>query len=85
VRALTLACLIGLALAASAPTLARAEPPTSHEILTDRPSGFWTSNRPAVNGAYRYRLLLIGLGVLGVTTYFVVRALRRASAERAAR
>jgi hypothetical protein len=85
VRALVLACFLGLGLAASAPRFARAEPPTTHEILNERPSGFWTSNRPAVNGAYRYRLLLVGLGVLGVTAYFVVRALRRASAERAAR
>jgi hypothetical protein len=85
VRALLLASLLGLSIAAFAPTPAGAEPPTTHEILNERPSGFWTSNRPAINGAYRYRLLLIGLGVLGVTTYFVVRALRRASAERAAR
>jgi hypothetical protein len=82
VRALLLACLVCLATAFAAPTLARAEPPTSHEILSDRPSGFWTSNRPAVNGAYRYRLLLIGVGLCGVTAFFLVRALRRASAAR---
>lgn len=64
---------------------ASAEPPDTHEILTNRPSGFWTSNRPAIGGAYRYRLLGLGVVIAGVTGFFVVRALRRANAERAGR
>jgi hypothetical protein len=71
----------GLAIGAVAP--ARAEPPTTHEILSERPSGFWTSNRPAVGGAYRWRLLGIGVVLVAATGYAMLRLIRRASAERA--
>jgi hypothetical protein len=69
--------LLALVLAAAAPGGARAEPPNTHEILYNRPSGFWTSNRPAVGGAYRYRLLLIGVAVAGITGYLTWRLIRR--------
>jgi hypothetical protein len=69
--------------AAAAP--ASAEPPTTHEILSERPSGFWTSNRPAVGGAYRWRLLGLGVVIAAITGYGMLRLVRRASAERAAR
>jgi hypothetical protein len=80
------ALLLGLCvtLGASAP-LASAEPPTTHEIIYTRPSGFWTSNRPAVGGAYRWRLLGIGVVILAVTGYGMLRLVKRANAERAAR
>jgi hypothetical protein len=68
---------------ASAP--AGAEPPNTHEIIYNRPSGFWTSNRPAVGGAYRWRLLAIGGVIAGITGFVVLRMIRRANAERAAR
>ncbi len=64
---------------------ARAEPPTTHEIIYTRPSGFWTSNRPAVGGAYRWRLLGIGVVIAGITGYFTMRAIRRAGEERTRR
>jgi hypothetical protein len=64
---------------------ASAEPPTTHEVLSARPSGFWTSNRPAVGGAYRWRLLGLGVVIAGLTGFAMVRLVRRASAERAAR
>ncbi len=80
-RALVLACLLTLGATTG---IALAAPPETHEILENRPSGFWTSNRPAVGGAYRYRLLGIGIIICGVTGFFVVRALRRASDERRA-
>lgn len=51
------------------------------EILTSRPSGFWTSNRPAVGGAYRWRMLGMGALVLAITAFFVVRMLRRARTQ----
>ncbi len=73
-----------LALAAVAPS-ASAEPPTTHEIIYTRPSGFWTSNRPAVGGAYRWRLLGIGVLLIAVTGYGMLRLIRRANAERASR
>ena len=73
-----------LTLAAVAPS-ASAEPPTTHEIIYTRPSGFWTSNRPAVGGAYRWRLLGLGAVIAGLTGYGMLRLIRRASAERAGR
>ena len=54
------------------------------EQLTARPSGFWTSNRPAVGGAYRWRMLGMGALVLAITAFFVVRLLRKISAARPA-
>lgn len=80
----SLGLAVALALAAAAPP-ARAEPPRTHEILYARPSGFWTSNRPAVGGAYRWRLLGIGVAIAAVTGYGMVRLIRRANAERARR
>jgi hypothetical protein len=62
-----------------------AQPPVdnSHmrapQQLDSRPSGFWTSNRPATHGAYRWRMLAVGGGVLAVTMLFVLRLLLRAS------
>jgi hypothetical protein len=47
--------------------------------LSNRPSGFWTSNRPAVGGAYRWRMMGVGLLVLAITMFFVLRLLIRTS------
>lgn len=47
------------------------------EPLLQKPSGFWTSGRPAVGGAYRYRLLGIGTGVMLVTAVVMVWVVRR--------
>ncbi len=55
------------------------------EILVHKPSGFWTSNRPAVGGAYRWRLLGIAVMLIGATGLLMWRLMRRASAARAAR
>jgi hypothetical protein len=66
---------------------AAAEPPMTErkvEVLTHRPSGFWTSNRPAVGGAYRWRLLGIGVVLASATGLLIWRLTRRANAERAA-
>jgi hypothetical protein len=60
----------------------RAEPPHTHEYLTDRPSGFWTSNRPAVGGSYRYRLLGIGVVIAGGMGVLMYRLIKKANAER---
>ncbi len=56
-----------------------------HEILQHRPSGFWTSNRPAEHGAYRWRLLGIGVVLAGITGLVMWRMVRKASAARRAR
>jgi len=53
------------------------------ERLLDRPSGFWTTTRPARGGAYRWRIMAVGAVVLGITVFFVLRLLRRTSQARA--
>lgn len=53
------------------------------ERLLDRPSGFWTTTRPARGGAYRWRIMAAGVFVLGITVFFVLRLLRRTSQARA--
>jgi hypothetical protein len=71
VVAFVLALMFGLASAA-----AWAEPPNTHEILTEKPSGFWTSNRPAVGGAYRYRLMAIGGGIAAIMGFVIWRVIK---------
>ena len=80
-RRLVFAFVLALSAVIAAPIVA-AEPPTTHEIIYARPSGFWTSNRPAVGGAYRWRLLGIGVVIAAITGYGMLRLLRRANAER---
>jgi hypothetical protein len=84
-RCILLALALGIACVAAQPAVAGAEPPTTHEILSNRPSGFWTSNRPAVGGAYRWRLLGLGVVIAAITGYGMLRLVRRANAERAGR
>jgi hypothetical protein len=84
VRRLVVLFGLVLALGVAAP-IAGAEPPNTHEIIYTRPSGFWTSNRPAVGGAYRWRLLGIGVVIAAITGYGMLRLVKRANAERAAR
>ena len=74
-RRLVLAVL--LACAGASPAFA--EPPTTHEVLTQRPSGFWTSNQRAEEGhEYRYRLMLVGIAVVGIMGLVTWRVLRNA-------
>ena len=76
--------LLALSLAVAAP--AAAEPPTTHEIIYTRPSGFWTSNQPAPPGyQYKWRLMEIGVAVGLLTGLLLRRAIKRANAYRAAR
>ncbi len=76
---LVLALVIGGLAATSS-----AEPPTTHEIIYTRPSGFWTNPNPAVGGSYRWRLLGIGVGLAAITGFGMWRLVRRANAQRAA-
>jgi hypothetical protein len=86
VRRLVISVVLGLSLGFAAGS-ARAEPPRphQHEIIYTRPSGFWTSNAPAVNGAYRWRLLGIGVVIAAITGYGMLRLVKRANAYREAR
>ena len=49
------------------------------------PSGFWTSPYPAKGGAYRWRMMAIGGGLLLVTGYAMLRLVKKANAERSRR
>jgi hypothetical protein len=69
---------LGLRAAAAEPQLTTRKV----EVLTHRPSGFWTSNRPAVGGAYRWRLLGIGVVLASGAGLLMWRLTRRANAER---
>lgn len=88
-RRLVLAIVLFVgAAAASADAPAPAPAPQTErtvEIERVKPSGFWGTGRRSVGGAYRYRLLGIGI-VLALGTGLVMRRLvKRANAERAAR
>lgn len=71
----------GIVLALWASPGSPATTPTEPTKEYRRPSGFWTSTRPATNGAYRYRLLGIGLALIGVTGTAMVVLVGRASAR----
>lgn len=53
------------------------DPRTNRPKLVGKPSGFWTSPRPARGGAYRYRMLGIGVALLALTGLVTLRVLRR--------
>ena len=94
-RRLVLAAIVALGLGLGAWLVpgagvspAAADPPMTErkvEVLTQRPSGFWTSNRPATGGAYRWRLLGIGVILATGAGLLMWRLTRRANAERLAR
>lgn len=56
-----------------------------HEILTERPSGFWTSNKKAEGGSYRWRLMGVGIVLLVITGGGITMLIKKANAEREAR
>jgi len=88
-----LVLLVVLAFAAPAafmvgvPSAAAAAQPAQQPEAQEpfRPSGFWTSPHPAKGGAYRYRMMGIGIGLLAITGYVMWRLVKKASAERARR
>ncbi|GAB4517533.1 MAG: hypothetical protein Tsb0020_36140 [Haliangiales bacterium] len=56
--------------------------PITPEPVLRKPSGFWTSGRPATGGAYRYPLLAIGTIVCLCTAGFMIWVIRRHPAQR---
>ena len=85
-----IALIVALATIAAGIVLALWASPGSPSQVTEptkeyrRPSGFWTSTRPATNGAYRYRLLGIGIALIGATGAAMVLLVGRASTTRPA-
>ena len=76
-----LVLLVLLAFAGVAAAQSDAKPQRrEREILRERPSGFWTSNRPAQGGAYRWRLLGLGVVIAAGMGILIVRTLKRTPA-----
>jgi hypothetical protein len=80
--AIALTCAVAMPACSSGTDDEKPGQERQHEILQHRTSGFWTSNRPAEHGAYRWRLLAIGVVLATATGYILYRLLRRASADR---
>lgn len=80
-RAPLAALALAFAFVAIAPAAALAEPPPPRPQLTEKPSGFWTSTRPAKGGAYRYRMLGVGLAIAAATGFVMFRVIRKHGAR----
>ncbi|MGE0548963.1 MAG: hypothetical protein AB7O24_26990 [Kofleriaceae bacterium] len=80
-RRILLATALVLGIGVSAAT---AQPAPPAERVYTRPSGFWTSPHPS-RQAYRWRLLGIGVLLLGVTGVVMWRLVKRADLDRARR
>ena len=57
--------------------------PGRPEMMYSKPSGFGLPNIPAKGGAYRYRLMGVGVGVLAITLLLTIRYLRKVTRQRA--
>jgi len=82
-RSALAALVLALTVVASVPAQAQAqgEDGTSDQMEGGR-SGFWTSRAPAKGGAYRWRLLGIGVGLLAVTGFVMLRLVKKANNDR---
>ena len=82
-RALVLGFLVCFGLVA--PVLADPPSTSAHEqIEQSKPSGFWGKGDRGP-GAYRWKLLGIGVALVGVTGFLMLRLVKRANADRATR
>lgn len=85
-RGLCVAILIALGITVTAPSIAQAQG-AGYQIHTSEDeqggrSGFWTSRKPASGGAYRWRLLGIGIGLLALTGGGMLLLVHRAKKHR---
>ena len=60
-------------------------PPPRPPVEEGGRSGFWTSRAPAKGGAYRYRLLGIGVALALGTGFVMLRLIKKANQERSQR
>lgn len=86
VRSFVIAVSLALGLSIVAPAVAHADPGAGYQMQTGEDqggrSGFWTSRAPANGGAYRWRLLGIGVGLLCITGVGMIVLVRRAASDR---
>ena len=61
---------------------AQPDPPAAEQYEEGGRSGFWTSRRPAKGGAYRWRMLGIGIAFALGSVMLVRHVIRKANAER---
>ncbi len=79
------AVVLALAMFAASPAEAQPQPsevPTEFEPPAKRPSGFWGTTERAKGGAYRWKLLGIGVVLAVVTGAVMLRLVRRANSQR---
>jgi hypothetical protein len=85
VRSLCVAILLAFGLSMAAPVIAHAQG-AGYQMQDGEEqggrSGFWTSRRPAKGGAYRWRLLGIGVVLASLTGAGMLVLIRRANAHR---
>ena len=79
------AVVLALAMFAASPADVQPQPsevPTQVEPPALRPSGFWGTTQRAKGGAYRWKLLGIGIVLAAVTGAVMLRLVRRANSQR---
>ncbi len=82
---LTLACAVLLGLAVGAPDVAFADEPAGYQMghgMARPSSGFWGTGQQRGPGAYRWKLLGIGVVIAAGVGFSLWRLVRRVNAER---
>ena len=82
---LVLGFVLGLGLGGLAPSLGVAHAQPAGQMQSPRPSGFWGSGQSRGKGAYRWKLLGVGVGIGAIAGVVMWKLTRRANAERAQR
>ncbi len=84
-RTLCIAILLAIGVSVASPAIAHAQG-AGYRIQAEEEqggrSGFWTNRAPAKGGAYRWRLLGIGVGLLAVTGAGMLLLIRKAKSDR---
>ncbi len=85
VRRLCIAVLVALGVSIATPAIVHAQAGYQMQTGDEEPegrSGFWTNRRAAKGGAYRWRLLGIGVGLLAITGTGMLILIRNAKRDR---
>lgn len=63
------------------PALLKVSTMKTPEVLNAKPSGFWTSNRPAKDGAYYYWMMGVGAAVSATVGLIALIVIRRSGRQ----